>query len=260
MPRPKKKKEKFKKSYKPISRLKGMKDILPDEQKFFREVINTCVEIAESYGFKRITTPVVESVKLFKRAVGEITDIVEKEMFVFKDKSKEEVALRPEITASIVRAYIEHGMISLPQPVKLYQIGTVYRYSKPQSGRYREFRQFNIEIIGERDPVSDAEVIVVGYIILKNLGIDPIVLINSIGCRECRPSYKRTLIAFLKKHRLRLCVDCRKRMLKNPLRVLDCKEDKCRQVCEKSPQIVDFLCEMCKDHFFKVLVTISSKV
>jgi histidyl-tRNA synthetase len=200
-------------------------------------------------------TPVLESLELFERSSGRSSDVVTKEMFSFIDKNGDKIALRPEATPGIVRAYIEHGMFNLPQPVKLFWLGPVFRHDKPQAGRFRQFSQFNLENIGESSPVADAELIAVTYYFFHELQIEVIIQINSIGCTLCRKDYLVKLENFYKERgrRAKLCHDCKKRLLKNPLRLLDCKEKSCVEMAAEAPQIVDSLCDDCRNHFIKVL-------
>jgi len=233
--------------------LRGFKDILPAEQKYWNSIRKKTNEIARDYGFERVDFPLLEETALFIRSVGKETDIVEKEMFSFEDRGGEKVSLRPEATAQVARAYISHGMLNLPQPVKLFYIGPMFRYDRPQSGRYRQFNQCGFEAIGNIHPVLDAQVILMTFNFLKELGLNVNVQINSIGCPNCRKEYKVQLINYYKTQRSDLCPDCKIRLTKNPLRLLDCKEEKCRAISEDAPQIVDWLCEECKNHFVKVL-------
>ena len=237
------------------SRLRGMKDILFDEYKYWDLVIKKATELAKAYGFKRIETPVLEKAELYERSTGKTSDIVTKEMYVFVDKNGERVALRPEATPGLVRTYIEHGMLNLPQPVKMFWVGSLFRHEKPQAGRYRELHQFDLEIFGEANPVADAMMILIAYNFFRELQINVQIQINSIGCKECRNQYLTKLLNFYKERgkRSKLCNDCKKRLVKNPLRLLDCKEDACIKMREEAPQIVDSLCDGCRDHFVKVL-------
>ncbi|MFA6551742.1 MAG: histidine--tRNA ligase, partial [Patescibacteria group bacterium] len=250
--------EKFRKpnENKTISRLRGMRDILPDEYRYWELAVNKAENIIKYYGFLRTEVPVLENLALYERSTGKQTDIVSKEMYAFIDKDNDRVALRPEATPGLVRSYIEHGMFTLPmQPVKLYFIGNLFRREKPQAGRYRQFSQIDLEMFGEVGPVADAQVILVGYTLLKELQIDAQVQINSIGCPNCRPEYVKKLAEYYKQRQVRhkLCEDCKKRLLKNPLRLLDCKEESCASAKEGAPQLVDHLCDECRDHFVKVL-------
>lgn len=237
----------------PPQLLKGMKDILPEEQKYWNYLVEKVKNIAEAYGFERIDTPILEPTSLFIRSIGKNTDIVEKEMFSFVDQGGDHVCARPEITASIVRAYNEHGMINRPQPVKLYSIGPVFRHDKPQAGRYRQFNQYSFEVIGEASSVIDAELISLQYHLFKDLGLDSSIHINSVGCKECRPNYAHLLQEYYRSRRKNLCDNCKRRYSKNPMRLLDCKEKVCNEMVEDAPQMVDNLCEDCRAHFVKVL-------
>ena len=230
-----------------------MKDIMPDEQRYWNLIKKKVDDIAFNYGFSRIDTPVVEFTDLFKRTVGEDTDIVNKEMYSFITQGGDKLSLRPETTASIVRAYIEHGMLNLPQPVKLYYFGPQYRHDKPQKGRYRQFWQLGFETLGSDDSVLDSQSIAISYLILKELGLDIEVQINSIGDDETRKKYFKVLKQYYSDKKNKLCVDCKKRINKNPLRLLDCKNIKCKELAEDIPQIVDYLTEESKNHFMMVL-------
>lgn len=256
MGRPKKVRSEIKKKVrqKPIQSVRGMNDILPSEQIYWDHCWQAIKELTEAYSFKRIEVPVLERTELFTRGIGPSTDIVEKEMFTFQDKGGESLTLRPEWTAGVVRAYIEHGMHTLPQPQKLYSYGPCFRHERPQAGRLRQFHQLNLEIIGGKQPVLDAEIIFIIWEILKKIGLKNLeVQINSIGCSECRNNYKETLTDFLAKKRQKLCDSCKKRIRKNPLRVLDCKREKCQNLVADAPQIIDYLCEDCHSHFKSVL-------
>jgi len=232
----------------------GMHDILPETQPFFRKVLATADSIAQFYGFKKIDTPIVEDAELFSKGIGLETDIVEKEMYSFRTKGGDFLALRPEFTAGIVRAYIEHGMANLPQPQKLYTYGPLFRFERPQAGRYRQFHQIDLEVFGEEDSVIDAQVIQIFYNILKELKFKNLIVeVNSIGDSQCRPYYKKLLVNYFRSRESSLCADCRRRLHYNPLRILDCKEEKCQPVKAQAPQLVDHLCESCKTHFKEVL-------
>ena len=232
----------------------GMHDILPHNQPYYDKIYETVKRISSFYDFEKIDTPILEDLNLFIRSVGENTDIVEKEMFTLKTKGKDLLALRPEGTAPIMRSYIENGFLSLPQPVRLWYFGPFFRYEKPQAGRFRQFNQLGIEIIGEKDAIVDAQSILVMYSILQEIGLkDLVVKINSIGDEKCRPIYRKDLMKYLREKKNSLCSDCQKRMKTNPLRVLDCKNEKCQQVLVEAPQSVDYLCEECKKHLKDVL-------
>lgn len=238
----------------PLQSVRGMHDILPDEQKYWDYIIDNFVKTIDPFGFQKIETPVLERTELFARSIGDETDIVSKEMFTFTDKSGESLTLRPEWTASIMRAYIERGMSSLSQPVKLYSLGPLFRHERPQAGRFRQFHQLNFEVIGDKSTVIDAQVIFLAWKILENIGINDIeIQINSIGCPECRGEYRDVLMSFLSSKKNRLCVDCKKRLKKNPLRIFDCKNEKCQAILKDAPDIVDSLCEECHNHFKTIL-------
>lgn len=238
-----------------FSRLRGMKDILFDEYKYWNLIMKKANDLSLTYGFKRIETPVLEKMELYERSTGKETDIVSKEMYAFVDKGGDKVALRPEATPGLVRAFVEHGMFNLPQPVKMYFFGPLFRHEKPQSGRLREFHQYDLEIYGEPSPVADAQIILIAYNFFRELQIDVQIQVNSLGCKECIPEYNKKLIEFYKERgkRSKLCNDCKRRLVKNPMRVLDCKEPGCQAIREDAPQIVDSLCDPCREHFIKVL-------
>jgi histidyl-tRNA synthetase len=238
---------------KPIQAIKGMRDVLPEEQRYWRYINDSVEKLSVQYGFRRIDTPVVEETELFVRSIGTTTDIVEKEMYSFKDKGEDNLTLRPEMTAPIIRSYIEHGMVNLPQPVKLYYFGQCFRREKPQAGRYRQFYQYGYEVIGEEDPVVDAQLINLAYRLFDKLNVKISVHINSIGCAECRPNYLKAFKEYLRKFRNSLSELSKKRLLKNPLRILDSKEAEDQVIIKDAPQQVDFLCEGCKKHFISVL-------
>ncbi len=233
--------------------LRGMKDILPKDQAYWLWLRERWSKLASYYGFGRIDTPILESAGLFIRSIGTATDIVEKEMYVFTDPGGEKISLRPENTASIARAYIEHGMVNLPQPVKLYYSAPMFRHDKPQAGRYRQFHQFGLEMLGEANPAVDAEIIFLSYLFCKELGLDVTIQINSIGTFECRKEYIKQLVAYFRRHRKHLSAEDKIRLNKNPLRLLDSKAEGMSQLLEEAPQIVDWLDEASKNHFMKVL-------
>lgn len=234
---------------------RGTRDLLPETQAYFDYVERVFESVVRSAGFSKITTPVFEDTNLFIRGVGQNTDLVDKEMYTFKDRSENSLTLRPEGTAPIVRAYLEDGMQSWPQPVKLYYFEPMYRYDRPQAGRYREFWQFGFEMIGDKSALADAIVITTAFRVYEKLGLkDTLSMqINSIGCSECRPKYLKDLIKYFKDNEKELCPDCKKRLNANPLRLLDCKEKKCQAVAEEAPQIVNSLCSACHENFKEVL-------
>lgn len=232
----------------------GMHDILPEDQKYLQKIYEAVTDIADFYGFGKIDTPIVEEAELFSKGIGLTTDIVKKEMFSFRTKGGDFLALRPEWTAPIVRAYIEHGMQNRPQPLKLWYFGPCFRYEHPQAGRYRQFWQFGFEILGEKSPVVDAQIIQIFYNILKELKLKNLIVeVNSIGDSQCRPYYKKLLANYFRTREISLCADCKKRIRENVLRILDCKEDKCQPIKTEAPQILDHLCEECRLHFKEVL-------
>lgn len=233
--------------------LRGMKDVLPGEQKYWDAVRNKGAALALAYSYERIDTPVLEDTKLFVRAVGKYTDIIEKEMFSFLDQGEDSVTMRPEGTAPVVRAYINHGMLNQPQPVKLWYTGPMFRYGRPQSGSYRQFHQMGLEILGEAKPAADAELIFLAYTLCKDLGLKVVIQVNSLGHDGCREQYKNELVNYYRSKRSLICDDCKRRLVKNPLRVLDCKEEKCQPVKQGAPQMVDHLCDDDRNHFMKVL-------
>jgi len=237
------------------ARLKGMKDILFDEYRYYNLITSKANDLARVYGFNRIETPVLERSKLYERSTGKDTDIVSKEMYNFVDKSGDKIALRPEATPSLVRAYIEHGMFNMPQPVKMFWLGSLFRHEKPQSGRYRQHTQFDLEIFGDESPVADTQLILIAYNFFSELQINVQVQINSLGDLDDREEYITQLTEFYKERgkRSKLCNDCKRRFLKNPLRLLDCKIPDCVAIREDAPQIVDFLGDNARDHFIKVL-------
>jgi histidyl-tRNA synthetase len=231
-----------------------MRDILPEEEEYFRYLRNIFESACTGSGFQHVYTPTLESSNLFVKTVGKGTDIVEKEMYTFKDKSNNSVTMRPEGTASVARAYLENGMTSWPQPVKLFYEMPMFRYDRPQAGRYREHWQFGVETFGEKSPLLDVSVIALAIRILKTAGLQNVSLqINSIGCATCRPKYRKVLVAYLKENEKKLCADCKRRLKTNPLRVLDCKEAGCIKIAADAPQTINHLCSGCHEHFRTIL-------
>ncbi len=232
---------------------RGTHDVLPSDQPLWQKVTGEMERLCDLYGYRRIQTPVFEDVDLFQRTSGTGSDIVQKEMYVFEDRSERKLALRPEGTAPICRAYLEHGMQRDPQPVKLFTIATMYRYDKPQRGRYREHWQLSLENIGSGDPATDAEVIQFYDRLLRNLGVKRYELqLNSIGDRECRPAYLEKLNAWLDAHADVLDDDARQKRATSPLRVFDVKTPSVRAALEGAPKIGDSLCDACAEHFAQV--------
>lgn len=228
----------------------GTQDILPQDQPYWRYVIGRIRHIARIYGFQEIDVPMFEDTFLFARGVGEATDIVEKEMYTFEDRGGHSLTLRPEFTAGVMRAYIEHGMHVWPSPVKFYSIGPTFRYERPQAGRYRQFWQLNIEVIGEQDPAADLEAMSVAWHIYADLGFRGLSFqLNSTGCPQCKPGYKQILVTHYQDHLDTICDDCKRRLGTNPLRVLDCKQPQCQPIMAGAPHIIDHLCVECADHF-----------
>jgi histidyl-tRNA synthetase len=229
---------------------RGTTDVLPEDQPYWRWVFEQVTRLCDIYGYSRIDTPIFEEAGLFTRGVGQVTDIVQKEMYVFEDRSGETMALRPEGTANVCRAYLQHGMHNLPQPVRLWYWGPIFRYDRPQAGRQRQFTHFGCEVIGESDPAVDAESIEVIWRLYQNLRIDDLTLyLNSIGDPVCRPGYLDTLRQYYRDKLRRVCADCRVRYQKNPLRLLDCKVEGCQPVIAGAPPFTDHLCEVCAQHF-----------
>ncbi|MDN5277053.1 MAG: histidyl-tRNA synthetase [Clostridiales bacterium] len=229
---------------------KGTKDVLPDESYKWHYVEGMIREVTRLFGYKEVRTPTFEHTELFERGVGDTTDVVQKEMYTFIDKGGRSITLKPEGTAGAVRAYIEGRLYAQPQPVKMYYITPVFRYEKPQAGRLREHHQFGVEVFGAPDASVDAEVISLAAALFERLNIKNLELnINSIGCPNCRPRYHQALKEYLSEQLDELCPNCRQRFDRNPLRILDCKEEKCRQVVASVPVILDFLCDECRAHF-----------
>ncbi len=236
-----------------ISGIKGMNDILPGDVETWQFLENKAREIFKSYGFSEIRVPVVEKTELFCRSIGETTDIVEKEMYTFEDKSGNSLTLRPEGTAPVMRSYIEHKMYAQDPVAKLYYLGPMFRYERPQKGRYRQFHQIGAEVIGIEDPRIDAQVLAMLVHFFEDAGIRDVALqVNSLGCPECRPGYRKTLVDFLEARLDSLCEDCRRRYQTNPLRVLDCKAAGCKEATVDAPSVLDHLCRGCQDHFSQV--------
>jgi histidyl-tRNA synthetase len=236
-----------------IQKPKGTKDILPDEVYKWQYIESKIKDIFENAGMKEIRVPVFEHTELFSRGVGETTDVVQKEMYTFEDKGGRSITLRPEGTAGVVRSYIENGMASRPTPIKLWYEMAMYRYENVQKGRLREFRQIGTEVFGTSSYLADVECIMLGVKIFKELNIPNIKLnLNSIGCPECRRKYQEALREFIRPNLEKYCDTCKTRFEKNPMRILDCKEKKCKEMNQGAPIILDYLCDDCREHFDKV--------
>ncbi|MGB9667844.1 MAG: histidine--tRNA ligase [Thermosulfidibacteraceae bacterium] len=238
-----------------IKAVRGFKDILPEEIPYYRFIEEKIKGILENFGFREIRIPVLEHIEVFERSIGNTTDIVEKEMYTLKDKGGEILALRPEATAGIVRSLIENALHLKCPVLKFYFSGPMFRYERPQAGRLRQFHQFNVEVFGIKEASLDAEVVALLYIIFQELGIEKHINleINHLGCKECRPIYKSLLINFLSSKKEKLCKDCKRRMERNPLRVLDCKNPECKEVTLQAPKICEHLCTECRRYFGETL-------
>ena len=232
---------------------RGTKDILPEQINGWLYVENEIRKICAAYGYEEIRTPTFEHTELFQRGIGEATDVVEKEMYTFTDRGNRSITLRPENTASAVRAYLQNKLYAAGNLVKLFYIGSMFRYDRPQAGRLREFHQFGVEALGEKNPALDAEIILLAWNFLKNLGLDDLKLkINTVGCPECRPVYRQKLQHYFGEYHDELCNDCKSRLEKNPLRILDCKVDAGKDFMDEAPKIETCLCDDCREHFARV--------
>ena len=229
---------------------RGTTDILPEERPYWRLVESMAEKISENFGYSRIDTPIFEDTGLFVKGVGDSTDIVEKETYTFQDRGGDSLTLRPEGTAPVCRSYLENGMHNLPQPVRLYYLVPNFRYERPQSGRYRAFHQFGVEVFGEAKPYADAEVIEISWQFLSELGLNDLRLtLNSIGDKECRPNYIGQLREYYGARQTDICDDCSRRLENNPLRLLDCKAEKCQPIIDEAPSSIDHLCLECESHW-----------
>lgn len=251
-----------------VQRARGMRDVLPDEQAYWTFILAAATKRARHFGFQEIQTPVIESQELYLRGAGENSDLVEKELFgvhrlgtraaedgAAAETKDDDLVLRPEGTAGLVRAYIEHGMHTWPQPIKLFSVMSLFRYDRPQKGRYRQHSQVDIEVLGDAEPFTDALVILLLWQIFQDLGLtDAIVVeLNSIGDKSCRPKIRKALTAYYKPHLKELCADCQRRFTTNPLRLLDCKHEQCQPLKKGAPAIIDNLCPDCRSHFMTLL-------
>jgi histidyl-tRNA synthetase len=235
-----------------IKGLKGFKDILPAEVGTWQRIEGIARPLFHRYGFTEIRVPILEQTSLFLRSIGETSDIVEKEMYTFTDKNGDSVTLRPEGTAPVLRAFVEHSLHLLQPIQRLYTIGPMFRHERPQKGRLRQFHQMSVEVLGSEEPMVDAELMAMAWQLLTELGVNVSLEINSLGCPECRPSYNQALRAFIDARADKLCDDCNRRRQTNPLRVLDCKNSNCQEQYQGVPLLPDFLCGGCRDHFAEV--------
>ncbi len=241
------------KAKKTFAVLRGMHDILPKEERYWKKAYHVAEDLGTHFQFGRIETPLLEEASLFIRSIGKGTDVVDKEMYLFEDRDGSKVCLRPEGTAGVLRAYISNGLWNATQPIKVWYWGQMFRHDRPQAGRYRQFHQAGFETIGSNDPSMDAELILVAYNFFKDLGLPVMIHVNSLGTPDERQRYKVELVNYYRSKRGYLCEDCKLRLTKNPLRLLDCKVEGCLSVKEDSPQIVDWLTPESKNHFMKVL-------
>lgn len=233
-----------------ILKVRGTNDFLPKETAKWHVIEGLLHQLCREYGYGEIRTPIFENTELFIRGVGDTTDIVQKEMYTFLDSGGRSLTLRPENTASACRAYLENKLASAVQPVKLYYIGPMFRYERPQAGRFRQFHQFGVECFGSSSPLCDAEAIALAWELFNRAGLNEKTLVlNSVGCPKCRPLHKKALQDFLRPHLDELCPLCQDRFARNPMRILDCKNPECQAICAEAPNITDYLCEECRDHF-----------
>jgi histidyl-tRNA synthetase len=237
-----------------ISSLRGMHDILPEDQIYWDKVHKVTFNIAKFYGFGYLETPIIEETSLFKRTLGEDSDVVGKEMYSFRTRGGDSVSLRPENTAGVARAYIQHGWASLPQPKKVFYYGPMFRHEKPQSGRFRSFHQFGFEMLGIEDALADAEIVQMTHALLCDLGINNFMVeVNTIGDKDDRIKYKKELKDYFRPHMKKVCNNCKDRYKSNPLRILDCKKESCQEFIENAPQIIDHVSDSAKNHFKRFL-------
>jgi histidyl-tRNA synthetase len=242
-----------------LSGPRGTHDILPNESYYWHIIESNLRQIAELYGYSEVRLPIFEHTELFERGVGDSTDIVQKEMYTFEDRGNRSLTLRPEGTAPCARAFIEHKIYNQAQPTKWYYMGPMFRYDRPQAGRYRQFHQFGLEVFGSQDPDVDAEVIAILVRIVEKMGIKNGELhLNTVGCPDCRPLYRERLLQYMTPFAGELCEDCQQRLNKNPLRVLDCKVPRCRELVKEHPKLHSYLCERCGTHFEQVMKTLSA--
>lgn len=230
--------------------IKGFKDILPDEAAIWRRIEDVARDVARRYDYQELRPPMAEKTEVFARGIGQATDIVEKEMYTFTDKGDEKITLRPEATAGMVRAVLEHNLAEGGRGARVFCLGPMFRYERPQKGRQRQFHQLDLEIFGDPGPEVDAELMVWLNTFLTEIGLGGLSFnINSLGCPECRPRYRELLVEFFTERQEGLCPDCRRRLTMNPLRIIDCKVESCRQMVSGAPKILDYLCPGCENHF-----------
>ncbi len=242
-----------------ITGVKGTRDILPQEARRWQEVETEIKQIFELYSYREIRTPVFEPTELFERGTGETSDVVIKEMYTFKDKGGRSLTLRPEYTPSVVRSIIENRLYLKPEPLRFYFIGPMFRYDRPQKGRYRQFHQVDIEVFGEKDPAIDAEIVEMADFLLRRLKVSDFeILVNSVGCKKCRPSYLEIIRIQAEGRREELCQDCQRKISLNPLRIFDCKNEMCREISKGFSKVIDYLCQECGEHFEKFCSYLSS--
>ena len=242
-----------------VPSVKGFHDVLPGESGRWAGLESAARRVFEQYNFHEIRIPIVERAELFRRSVGETSDIVEKEMYAFDDRDGTPLTLRPEGTASVVRAYVEHAMHASEPVAKLYYFGPMFRRERPQKGRLRQFSQIGAELLGRDDPAADAEVLLLLHDLLRDLGVEhAVVNINSLGDRECRPAYREALVAWGRSHAAELCADCQRRLDQNPMRLLDCKAPGCIAIRDSAPKMIDHLCAPCRSHFDRVLALLDA--
>ena len=237
---------------------RGTRDILPSDSSKWRKIEAIARDICQRFGYEEIRTPMFEHTELFLRGIGDTTDIVSKEMYTMTDRGGRSITLRPENTASVVRAYLENKLYAEQGTSRLYYIGPMFRYDRPQAGRFRQFHQFGVEAIGAKGPLVDAEIIALAVQYLHTLGLSELrLLVNSVGCPTCRPVYREKLQAFLQPQFAQLCEDCQSRFERNPMRILDCKNETCRTLVKDAPRMLDVLCDECGEHFdgLKTLLT-----
>ncbi|MBW2558011.1 MAG: histidine--tRNA ligase [Deltaproteobacteria bacterium] len=236
-----------------ITSVRGFRDILPDETPKWQRIEEKIREIFFNFGIQEIRIPILEKTELFKRGIGETTDIVEKEMYTFLDRGNEYLTMRPEATASVIRAYIEHHIYEKDPVAKLFTIGPMFRRERPQKGRFRQFHQINVEFLGQETPRIDAELMSMLMHLLSEIGLGNLKLeINSLGCDKCRPAFREKVTSFLEDKKENLCEDCRRRLVTNPLRIFDCKNESCQEIISAAPVILDFICAQCGGHFEEV--------